>query len=97
MYLEKQLVPQVIEKARKHTENLLKGSNIDLIKICVAMYDSAWDGDIWDSPDESDEEVIDSVPRQPLTKEEITTHDPQGNNPQRWDTTNVRDFNVDYL
>jgi len=37
----------------------------------------------------SGEEVIDSVPVRPLTKQEITTADPQGNNLQRRDTINI--------
>lgn len=49
------------------------------------MCDSNWDGDIWNRPDESGEEVSkasDSVPTQPQIKQEITIGDPIGDEPQ---------------
>lgn len=49
------------------------------------MYDSDWDGGIWNRPDESDEEISttsDSVPTQPPIKQEITIDDPTGDEPQ---------------
>lgn len=33
-------MPRDIKKARKHQETELKGSNLDLIKICIDMYDT---------------------------------------------------------
>lgn len=59
-YLEKQLVPQFMEKVRKHYAKLLQGS-IDPMKVWTAMYDCHWGRDIWGSRDESDGKVIDSV------------------------------------
>lgn len=44
---QNQLVPQGIEKARKHCEMLLQGSNLDPINVCTAIYECDWDGDIW--------------------------------------------------
>lgn len=70
-------------------KKLLKGSDIDTVKVYVPMYNSHWAGEIWDSPDESGEEATDSVPIRPLTKQEITIDDLQGNNPQRRNTTNI--------
>lgn len=54
-HLEKTI--SATEKARKHCEMLLQASDLDPIKVCTAMYDSDWDGDIWNRPDGSDEEV----------------------------------------
>lgn len=97
---KKQLVPQGIQKARKHCEVLLQDSDLDPIKVCKAIYECGWDGDIWNRLDGSDEEVSkvsDSVPKSPLIKQEITTDDPLGNKPQTQDTTNIRDFNTNDL
>lgn len=89
-YLEKQLVPQFMEKARKHCAKLLQGST-DPMKVWTAMYDCDWGRDIWDNPDESDGKVINSVLMCPL-KQEITNGAPQGDNPQKPETTKVQDF-----
>lgn len=78
-------MPQGIEKARKHCEMLLQGGDLDSKKVCTAMYDSDWEGGIWNSPDESDEEVSktsDSVPTQPPVKKGITIDDPIGDEPR---------------
>lgn len=64
------------------------------------MYESNRDGDVWNWPDGSDEEVSkvnDSVPIRPLIKQELTTDVPHGDELQRWDTTKVHDFNTDDL
>lgn len=40
-------MPRDIKKARKHQETELKGSNLDLIKICIDMYDTNMEMEIF--------------------------------------------------
>lgn len=54
-----------------------------ILQVCVSVCYSDWDGNIWDSSDESDGKITDSITIGLLSKQEVTADESWGNNPQR--------------